>query len=128
MRQKLIQKNTTGIDTSKLVAKEDLLSVKAEVDKLDIYKLKSVPTNLSNLESKVDKLDLVKLETTPADLRKLRNVVKDDVVKKAEYNAKFKNIEDKISDITNLATKTTANAKINDVKAEIPTITNLATT
>ena len=37
-------------------------------------------------------------------------------------------MEDKISDITNLATKTTLNAKINEVKGEIPNITNLATT
>ena len=28
-----------------------------------------------------------------------------------EYNAKIKNIEDKIPDITNVATKTTLNAK-----------------
>ena len=61
-------KNATGIDTSKLAAKSDLVSLKAEVDKLDIDKLKSVPTNLSNLKSKVDKLDIVKLETTPVDL------------------------------------------------------------
>ena len=32
-----------------------------------------------------------------------------------------------MSDITNLATKTTLNAKINEVKGEIPNITNLAT-
>ena len=36
-------------------------------------------------------------------------------------------MEDKISDITNLATKTTRNTKINEVKGEIPNITNLAT-
>ena len=48
--------------------------------------------------------------------------------KKDLYNAKIKNIEDKIPDITNLATKTTLNAKINEVKAEISHITNLATT
>ena len=48
--------------------------------------------------------------------------------KKDLYNAKIKNIEDKILDITNLATKTTLNAKINEVKAEISHITNLATT
>ena len=64
-------KNATGIDTSKLAAKSDLVSLKAEVDKLDIDKLKSVPTNLSNLKSKVDKLDIDKLETTPVDLSKL---------------------------------------------------------
>ena len=39
----------------------------------------------------------------------------------------MKNIEDKIQDITSLATKTTLNAKINEVKYEIRNITNLAT-
>ena len=42
--------------------------------------------------------------------------------------AKSKNIEDKIPDITNIATKATINAKINEVKREILSITNLATT
>ena len=32
--------NATGIDTSKLAAKSDLASLKAEVDKLDVDKLK----------------------------------------------------------------------------------------
>ena len=40
--------------------------------------------------------------------------------------SKIKNIEDKIPDFTNLATKTTLNSKINEVKGEIPSITNLA--
>ena len=44
------------------------------------------------------------------------------------YNAKIKNIEGKIPDITNLGTKTTFNAKINKVKGEMPNISNLATT
>ena len=40
-----------------------------------------------------------------------------------------KNSEDKIPDITNLATtNNNLNAKINEVKGEIPSITNLATT
>ena len=41
---------------------------------------------------------------------------------------RFKNIEDKIPGITNLATKTNLNAKINEVKGEIPSTTNLAAT
>ena len=53
--------------------------------------------------------------------------MKNDVVKKDLYSAYTKDIEDKIPDITNLATKTTLNAKINEVKGEIPNITNLAT-
>ena len=48
------------------------------------------------------------------------------MLKKDVYNAKTKNIEDKIPDITNLTTKATLNAKINEVKGEIPNITNLA--
>ena len=63
-------KNATGTGTSKLAPKSDLVSLKAEVNKLDIDKLKSVPTILSNLKSKVDKLDAVKLESTPLDLSK----------------------------------------------------------
>ena len=49
----------------------------------------------------------------PINLRKLSDVVKNDVVKKDEYNAKIKNIEDKIADIANLAANTTLNVKIN---------------
>ena len=40
------------------------------------------------------------------------------------YNAKIKDIEDRISDIIKLATNTTVNAKINDVKNKVPSITN----
>ena len=93
MQQNLIQKMQ---QVSKLAAKSDLASLKAEVDKWDIDKLKNEPTNLSNLKSEVDKLDIGKLETTPVDLSKLSNVVKNDVVKKDVYNAKIKNIENKI--------------------------------
>ena len=57
--------------------------------------MKNVPSNLSNLKSKIDKLDVDKLVPVPVELKK-------DV-----YNAKIKDIEYKIPDITNLATSTT---------------------
>ena len=57
----------------------------------------------------------------------LSAVVKNYVVKEDVYNAKSKSIEDKIPDITNLATNTTLNATINEVKGKIPNITSLAT-
>ena len=79
------------------------------------------------MKSKVDKLDVDKLIPVPVDLSKLSDVVKNDVVKKDVYNAKIKNIEDKIPDITNLATNASLNAKIEEVKGEILSITNLAT-
>ena len=97
-------KNISHIDTSSLALKSDLGSLKTEVDKLDSDKLKSLPNNLINLKSKVDKLDIDKLAPIPVDLSKLSNVVKNEVVKKTEYNAKIKNIEDKILDITNFVT------------------------
>ena len=49
------------MDTSKFSRKVDLANLKSNVDKLDIDKLKNVPTNLSNLKSKVDELDVDKL-------------------------------------------------------------------
>ena len=42
-------KNATGIDTSKLAAKSDLVSLKTEVDELDINKLAPVPVDLSKM-------------------------------------------------------------------------------
>ena len=120
-------KNSIRIDTSSFAKKVDLASLKTDVDKLDINKLKNVPTNLKSLKSKVHKLDVHKLVPVPVELSKLSDVVKNNVVKKDVYNAKIKNIEDKIPDITNLATNASLNAKINEVKDEIPDITNLAT-
>ena len=51
-------KNATGIDTSKLAAKSDFVSLKAEVNKLDIDKLVPAPFYLSKL-SDVAKYDVV---------------------------------------------------------------------
>ena len=60
-------KNATGIDTWSFAKKVDLTNSKSNVGKLDIGKLKNVPTNLSNLKSKVDRLDVA----VPVDLSKL---------------------------------------------------------
>ena len=69
-------KNATCVDTSKFAKKVDLANLKSNEDKLDIDKLKNVPTNLSNLKSKVDELDVDKLVPVPVDLIKLSDVVK----------------------------------------------------
>ena len=63
----------------------------------------------------------------PVDLSKLSNVVKNNDAKKDVCNARIKDIEEKIPDITNLATNTTLNPKITEVKNEVPSITNLVT-
>ena len=60
---------------------------------------------------KVDKLDIDKLVPVLVNLSKLSDIVKNDLLK-------IQNIEDKIPEITNLATNASLNAKINNVKVE----------
>ena len=93
------------------------------MDKLDIDKLKNIPTNISNLKSKIDELDIDKLVPVPVDLSKLSNVVKNDIIKKHVYNAKIENIDDQIPNITNLATTSALAA----VENKIPCVSNLIT-
>ena len=57
-------------------------------------------TNLAALKTEVDKIDVDKLKTTPADLAKLTNAIKNDVVKKTDYNAKVTSIEAQIAGLT----------------------------
>ena len=64
-------KNAAGVDTSKFAKNVDLGNLKSDVDKSDIDRLKTVPTNSSNLKSKVDKLGVDKLVPVPVDLGKL---------------------------------------------------------
>ena len=56
--------------------------------------------NLASLKTKIDKIDTDKLKTVPADLAKLSNVVKNDVVKETDYNAKVTSIEGQIAGVT----------------------------
>ena len=96
--------------------------------KADIRNISHVDTssfalkaNLANLKTEVDKLDIDKLVPVPVDLSKLSDVVKNDVVKKTDYNAKITEIENKISDISNLVTKTA----LTSIENKIPNIGGL---
>ena len=110
-------------------------------------------TDLSALKTEVDKIDTDKLKTAPADLAKLTNAVKNDIVKKTDYNAKVTSIEaqiagltkntvDNLADITKVkaidtdsfVTRTKFSAdtnalddKIDGVEKKIPDISGLAT-
>ena len=57
----------------------------------------ALKTNLAALKTEVDNIDTDKLKTVPNDLAKLSDVVKNDVVKKTEYNT-LKNAID-VSDL-----------------------------
>ena len=69
------------VDLSNYATKADIKNI-SHVD-TSRFTLK---TNLANLKSEVDKLDINKLAPVPTDLSKLSNVVKNHVVKKADYN------------------------------------------
>ena len=69
------------VNLSNNAAKTDLKNV-SHVD-VSSFALKS---NLASLKTEVDKIDAGKLKTAPVDLAKLSNVVKNDVIKKTEYD------------------------------------------
>ena len=105
------------VDLSNYATKADIKSI-THVD-ISSFALKA---KVANLKTEVDKLDIDKLAPVPADLIKLSNVDNNEVVKKTEYDAKIKDIEDKILNISNLAPKSNLNTKINEVKNEMPSI------
>ena len=74
--------------------------------------MKNVQSTLNNFKFNIDQLDVDKTVSVLIDLSKLSDVVKNDVAKKDVYNAKIKNIEDKILHITNLSTDTVLDAKM----------------
>ena len=129
------------LDLSRYVAKADIKNI-SHADTSSF----ALKTNLADLKTEVDKLDIDKLVTVPVDLSKLSDVVKNDVVKKTDYNAKIAEIENKIPDISNLATKTALNTvenkipdtsglvkktdyntEITKIEGKIPDVSNLAT-
>ena len=93
----------SDVDTSDLAAKNDIIALRADVDKLDINKLTNAPTILNSLKTKLDDLDVGKLKIVPVDLKKLSNTVNNEVVKYTKFTilkAKVNNLETKIPDAT----------------------------
>ena len=129
------------VDLSNYATKADIKNI-SHVDTSSL----ALEPNLANFKTDVDQLDVNKLVPVPLDLSKLSDVVKNDVVKKTDYNAKIAEIENKIADISNLATKTTLNTlenkipdtsglvkktdyntEITKIEDKIPDVRNLAT-
>ena len=73
----MVLKNITHVDVSNFASKTNLAALKTEVDKIDVDKLK----------------------TTPTDLAKLTNAVENDLVKKTDYNTKVTSIENQIAGV-----------------------------
>ena len=78
-------KNITHIDTSSFALKTDLANLKSKVDKLDVDKLKPIPTDLSKLSDMV-KNDVVNKTDYNKLVTKVDNIDTSGVVKKTDYN------------------------------------------
>ena len=111
-------KNITHVDVSSYDSKSNLAALKTEVDEIDVDKLKAV-------------LD---------DLAKLTNVIKNETVKKTDFNAdnyvkktkfsadtnalddKIDKVDKKIPDVSNLASKSSVTVLIRDLNDRIDKI------
>ena len=113
------------VDLNNYATKTDLKNI-SHID-VSSYALKS---NLPSLKTEVDKLDIDKLKPVPVDLAKLSNVVKNIVVKKTEFGklvAKVNGIDN-----TNFVSETKYEKygsdfedKINKIDKKIPDISDL---
>ena len=141
--------NTTHVDTSGFALKTNLSSLKTEVDKLDIPKLSTVPTDLSKLTNKVandlvEKTKFSALEkkvtdnkteqdnldtkvtnnhlTKESSTNNLKTKIDTDLakyVKKNDYDTKIGNLELKIADISGLLQTSTFNSKASELENKI---------
>ena len=115
-------KKITHVDTSNYALKTNLANLKTEADKLDIDKLVPIPNDLSKLANVVKK-EVVKKTEYNKLVTKVNNIDTSDFVLKTNYNIKITELENKIPNISNLATKTA----LTTVENKIPNISNLAT-
>ena len=109
------------LDLSNYATKKDI----KEITRIDASGFAS-KTNLAALKTEVDKIDTGKLKTVPDDLAKLSNAVKNNVVKKTDYNSKVSSIETQIAGVT----KNTLDnlADINTLKTKTVDTSNFVTT
>ena len=114
------------VDLSNYVTKTDLKNV-THVD-VSSFALKS---NLASLKTEVDQQDIDKLAPVPVDLSKLSDIVKNDVVKKIEYEKLVTKVDNIYT--TRFVIKTTYDTdesdlekKISDADKKIPDTSHLA--
>ena len=148
-------KNITHVDVSSFASKTNLAALKTEVDKIDTDKLKTAPTDLAKLTNAIEN-DIVKktdynTKVTSieaqiagltkntvdnlADITKLKAIDTNSFVTRTKFSAdtnalddKIDGVENKIPDISGLATKTslndylktsTFNSKVTEVESKI---------
>ena len=87
----------------------------------------ALKTNLSALKTQVDKLDIPKLGTLPTDVLNLSNKVANDLVEKTDFNSLKTKVDNNETDNDNLETKVnnndaTTKTNINNLKTKVDNI------
>ena len=94
--------------------------MKIQVDKLDLDKLAPLPVDLKTLSDVVEK-KVVNKNVYDEFVKKVNAIDTSGLVNKTDYNAKIKDIEDKIPSIANIATA----VAFTTVENKIPNVSNL---
>ena len=130
---KTVLKNVSHVDVSSFALKSNLASLKTEVDKIDVEKLKSVPVDLANLSNVVKNNVVKKIEYNKL-VTKVDDIDTTNFVKKGKYEKdgldfedKIKKIDKKIPDVTGLVKKIDFNAKVTEIEGKMPSISGLVT-
>ena len=155
-------KNITHVGVSSFASKTNLAALKTEVDKIDADKLKTTPTDLAKLTNAIEN-DVVKMTDyntkvtsieaqiagltkntvdNLADITKRKAIDTNSFANKTKFSAdintlddKIDGVENKIPDISGLATKTslnsylqtsTFNSKVTEVESKIKDADNIA--
>ena len=110
------------LDLSNYATKTDLKNV----THVDVSSFAS-KTNLASLKTELDKIDVEKLKTVPADLAKLINKVANDLVEETDFNALEKKVTGNKTGQDNLETTVqnnhlTTKTNINNLKSKVDSI------
>ena len=97
--------NVTGIYISELALRSDLPNLKAEVDKIDVYKWKTISVDLSKLSNAVNN-DVVKKAVHDKSAAKVNNIDISGFVLKNYYDPDKSELEMKIPDTSGLKKQT----------------------
>ena len=102
IQEKTDLKKSTGVDISNLALKTNLTKLKAEIDKLDVDKLKAASVYLSKLSNVVNN-KFVKKTVYDKLVAKVNNCDTSVFVLKTKHNTDKSNLEKNISDADKMA-------------------------
>ena len=122
-------KNVSHVDASSFALKSNWVSLKTEVGKLDINELVPIPADVSKL-SNVVKNDVVKKTEYNKLVTKVDNIDTTNFVKKnkdekdeSDFEDKVSKIDKKIPNVSCLVKETDFYTKVIEIEGKIPNIT-----